>query len=740
MRYVCPVSVRQRIAVLLFPLGFVLLLGLGAACAYAQGTHADAELSLEEPLRNGVHALEEERLARAESLLVEVFDTQPNYISPEHGAAAYWLGTAYEQQDETEQAHETWIEGQRAVADTDAFDVRLADAYLRALFATDLNKQRLEAADVYLQLLGHADSSLASDEDEIVHRHVAQSALLMNEEKRAELSDDSLHDETWSVKEGAGDHLTSWWQRQDRAPATPENERLEEHLQRVAKAEAEYPHEERVSGLDDRGETYVRYGPPYKEHSISYNDMDFQKEVFRFGVNVASFDFPKNEVWTYPHIHRAAYFVFVEEKNGIFKIGRSGDLLPNRLSNTFSNSERHLNRSVSALAAMQHIYRDLALYHPDFGSLYDDVADYANWQEMNAKSYQATGEAPPGTVAQRVGSGAGQERMVFSSPTFGIDQPSQFVQRKAQEQKTVDYHAERARNQALPQQHSEIFDEVDSLSLDVRTARFLEPNGKTRTEVYWGTFTGNLELRDEDAEKDSRVKLTAVQYDQNYERKHAANTWYDTSVPPGEEGLVVPDVFSVNNTLDVYHLALQWEQYTTEGDGDNARLGKQQRVATHHVDTLTALNADGRELEMSDLRPMLPNDASAPQEATSETAALYPFDIIDPEAPLLLYFELYHLGFDGDDRTQYTVEYDVHRRTDRHSPLGRLFRGDDEQRTAGSTTYEGDSRTSQEEILIDLSDWDNERVGEIVVTVRVTDETTDHQVERAISFDVVPGS
>lgn len=733
MEYHCTANALQRFAGRLSVLGLVLLLVLSTGSIHAQGPDDEdqpREETLEAQLRAGVRALDAEDFGRAESLLVDVCEAEAAYISPQHGAAAYWLGTAYERQEETKQAHQTWIDGQRAVAEADAFDVRLADAYLRALFATDLRTERLAAADVYLQLLSHADSTLVPAETEIVHRHVAQSALLFDDARRERLSDGSLHDETWTVKEDAGGYLVAWWQRQDRAPATPENERLEEHLHRVAEARAQYAYDERVSGLDDRGETYVRYGPPYQQRSIEYNDAGFFRDVFRFGVNVASFDFPDNELWTYPHIHHAAYFVFVED-NGLFKIGSSSDLLPSRLSNVFSNSERHLNRAVSALAAMRYIYRDLALYHSDFSSLYNDVDNYANWQEMNEKSFELTGEAPAGMVVRQVGHGVGQQRLVFADPSMGIDLPSRFVQRKAQEQKTVDYHAERARREVMPPQHSELFAGVDTLTLSVRTARFLNPNGTTRTEVYWGTLAQHLHQPEE--EDASLIKLTAVRYDGDYSRQGADNQWYDTDIPPGDDGLVVPGTFTVNSAADPFHLALQWEQYEGTAEGGHIQLGKQLRVATHRVDTLAALDTNERQLEMSDLRPMLPDD----ERGAGAAMAPYPFETIAPEASLLLYFELYHLGFGGDDRTQYTVEYDVQRRTQRGG-LARLFRGDDEQRTTASTTYEGNSRTSEEQILIDLSDWENDRAGEIIVTVRVTDETTGQQAERNIAFDVVP--
>jgi hypothetical protein len=47
--------------------------------------------------------------------------------------------------------------------------------------------------------------------------------------------------------------------------------------------------------------------------------------------------------------------------------------------------------------------------------------------------------------------------------------------------------------------------------------------------------------------------------------------------------------------------------------------------------------------------------------------------------------------------------------------------------------YEGQSRTANEYIVLDLSAWEGER--DLTVTVRVTDAITGQQVERSIEFE-----
>jgi len=119
-------------------------------------------------------------------------------------------------------------------------------------------------------------------------------------------------------------------------------------------------------------------------------------------------------------------------------------------------------------------------------------------------------------------------------------------------------------------------------------------------------------------------------------------------------------------------------------------------------------------------------------EAVDKEALPYPFAQINPDMTLVLYFEAYHLAFTGEDRTRYSIEYEV-RRQENDGRLVRLFTDDDPRSTATEATYEGGSRTAKEYIMIDLSDWEGS--DDLRVTVRVTDEATGQQVERSVDLE-----
>jgi hypothetical protein len=156
------------------------------------------------------------------------------------------------------------------------------------------------------------------------------------------------------------------------------------------------------------------------------------------------------------------------------------------------------------------------------------------------------------------------------------------------------------------------------------------------------------------------------------------------------------------------------------------------KATTYRADTLHALSSDEQVLEMSDLKPMavLDTEQATDAEAMIEAAVLYPFGTIQPSTPLFLYFEVYHLTFDANDRTRYSVAYEMTRRAD-----GRLFRKDKEDRIAAATEYTGSSRTATEYILLDMAAW--EGTGTLDITVRITDMVTRRQVERSLPFTLM---
>ena len=263
------------------------------------------------------------------------------------------------------------------------------------------------------------------------------------------------------------------------------------------------------------------------------------------------------------------------------------------------------------------------------------------------------------------------------------------------------------------------------LQVAFRFARFLDEDGATRTELFWSHPPDTV------LTEDRLVQLTTVQKQVDYRTR----SWMTNRYAPNEEelaGRAYVHTRTLHGDTERYHLHLQWELYDAAPGA--AALGQRRRVNVFKVDSLTALNPDPARLEISDLMPSLDLDPERLETPDSSGFVIkpYPLPNVTFGTVLALYFEVYHLTFGPDDRTHYTVEFEIARRE--KGDVWRLFRPK-EERTAAATAYTGDSRTAHEYIIVDLSEED--KAGPLKVTVRLIDDITGQQVERSIEFDFV---
>ncbi len=704
------------------------------------------------------------RPAQALPVLRALLRADSAYVSPTHGAASYWLGTALQQLGRTEAARRAWEEGiaalrrpldapteetGRPAARTGAagearrsIPPRLASAFLDQLTPETLRGRRLEAVDVYRDLLGAIGPSTGARQD-IYRRHVAQLAPMMPDEVLARV----IHQErdrapaTWTFRDEAGASLRTWWRSLDPFPATSENERLEEHLQRRTIAQTRYACPERVGGVDDRGLAYLRFGPPNTARPVDFDGAEFFREVYRFGVAVTPADFPDNAFWRYTHIDRSGYYLFTREPGGCYTIGEPNDLLPRHLQHYRGANDRGLNIAYSALMALRYIYRQLALLHPDFGLRYSSIADYADWQETQAaiqRAENATGASMGGSSVQSVtvGAGVGQQRTVSQDPLFGIEAPNQFVPDLVAQAHREDAAAARRRQEEMPRQHTNLLARVESLPLAVRTVRRLQADGRTASRVYWGLRTGNLRPPEsEDAPDEaapSIVSVAATRYDTEH---RADRTVRSRHVVPAaavaEDRPITAPPLDIGASSTPVHLALQWDQSGVTKSGGRMQMGKHLRRTTARADSLMPLRASGT-VEMSDLHVLVAPTNEPAAEAFGADGVPYPFDRLAPTTPVRLAFEVYHLTFGADDRTRYEIAYEVEQKVRRG--WTRFFRSDDATRTATAAVYRGTSRRTDELIELDLTEFAADRPQDLRITVRVTDEISNRSVERSVDF------
>jgi GWxTD domain-containing protein len=627
-----------------------------------------------------------------------------------------------------------------AVPSADTLTVQEAHTELTTLMAGAQLDRPKRAAELYRRILRAAG---AGEHSALVRRHVAQLAPILPDPLVDAITRAGSvnRPEQWRLSPDAGTRLLRWWRRHDSLPATGTNERMEQHLQRVAHARHHFRTPNRLAQYDDRGEIYVRFGPPKQRDSIQWNVAEFLKKVFRFGVPVSKSSFPDNEIWTYHHIAPTGYYIFVKKNHG-YRISESTDLLPPRLRYGLGGRQsRDQNIAYSSMAAMEYIYRKLSYYQSHFGPRYTDIANYNDWQEnqSKAKSLGADNRSKGMTVGAGVGS---NQVTVFENRKTGKIFPSAKAKNIIVQSKSEDREVARARAREMPPSRTSALNNRATLPVEYRTARFLAEDGSTQTEFYWSLDehadvpAGSTAAENRaDGETSQRlVSFSAVQYDADYARQAQQKSQH---VYAPLSGAFPAQTGSLRDAAGRYHVALQWDAYLARvPEGERRR---QPALATKVVrlDSLQALSATASRLVMSDLKPLYVGEAAAERgRGLLEAAAPYPYETIDTDATLLLYFETYHLQFGKDDRTRYSVAYEVTRETDRRG-LGRLFLGKmKSETTTTQSTYQGNGRTAEDRILIDLSQWEDEQPNRIKITVRVTDEVTGQEQARTISFDV----
>ncbi|NBC18267.1 MAG: GWxTD domain-containing protein [Bacteroidetes bacterium] len=686
--------------------------------------------------------------------LRDAFTADPGYIAPDRGAVAYWLGRALLQRGAVDEAITVWGEGLQAMTSEGRLDLTLADAFVREVYARERVGEYAPAAETYLWLLRSLDANLDAEQEALVADHLEPLAWVLPDGFRDRVGltaldatgKRSVPDAPVLPRDGAGALLANWWRGQDALPATPENERLHEHLARVAHANEHY----RPDGVyDDRAYVYVRLGSPYQTTEIQFTSPEFLNKVVFRQLTLSSFDFPENEFWVYHHVDRSAYYLFVEDLDKYW-LGTTNDLLPSQLRNSLTNSERGIRRSEALVRTLEEVYKELSLAHDDFAMRYQDVADYAelldqqemmSQAEMDRRATQSgidLEDVPRDVSGIDINAPVRTDMLPELPHSFAMGQMSQ-----------ADYEeglAAKRREENVPEAYTELFRDVEALPVAVRTARFLEPDGATRTEVFWSVPPDGLTPSNE-TEKALRregVRLpepylllsTAVLQDEQYrdQARHINRHLVGSLASNDGRAPLQPQTYSIPDGAGTYHLAVQWDQRVAVMSGDDVvNVGPLVKREVFRVDSLQALDASGRTLELSDPLPLLLPEDGEDVVPSLEEATPYPYRRITNDLPLALNFEIYHLTFGPDDRTRYTVAYEV-RREGGGGALRFLGRGDDEV-TSARTTNTGTSRTSNELMLLDLSDWDGE--GDLTVTLRVTDETTGAQVERSIDFELV---
>ncbi len=405
--------------------------------------------------------------------------------------------------------------------DESALTIAEADALVSIVFS-ELEVMHYETAtSAYLWMLTQVDRSLMPEEAPILLRHLRSLAMILPATAQAEFGlRDALHSNDLSLLPAdIGTRLVRWWLQQDPLPATTGNERLEEHLTRVAFASHKYQRDDDIRGFDDRGEIYVRLGKPSRSKQVTVKNSALL-------VSPQTTKVPENEFWVYKHIGYDAHFVFIRKsRKEAYEIGYATDLIPLALRNGRRKTDL-------LLQTMEEVFVELSLEHGAYGEFHDEVVNYLTLPSVNAN--------PPHLFARRL------------------------IERAFNE----DQRHEWARTSSVPASYYNALGAAAALEVPVRWARFLDPDGSTRTEFYWGLDAEALKpsrrllrrlkrLGHQPSEK-YLLSVSVTQRMTDYQHRSTNQKHY--LVPTTIQGPLPTRSFIARGDTARYHLAMQWEQ------------------------------------------------------------------------------------------------------------------------------------------------------------------------------------
>lgn len=609
-------------------------------------------------------------------------------------SGAYRLAEALEAAGDVDGAVRARVAGRRALAEVGVEDLRLDAALVRSAFGAGevADSVAVEAQAAYFTLLERS----AAAPDDVVGVHLRALAAVLGGEaaERYGLGERGVPDSPGLVR---------WWRRQDPRPGTAVNERVAEHLRRVAEATTAYAPD---GALDDRGRVYVRFGPPAWTTRVAVEGGEFARYVAERVPGLRPSSFPRNEVWGYPDVDETATYLFVESgPGGPYREGTAEDLVPRTLRTGLGSGGRGAGKARALVFVLDAIYRQLAQVDVRYAGpalearRYADVLDQVEREAMLEPSPSPT-EAPTPVDAAVAALGWTRGDRILQG---ALPQPvGVFAQTALAESYARGEALAAERDARVPPARTLALADVAVVPVAVRTARFLSPTGQTRTEVAWAVDPSAFgSARDPVllwhlAEQDAGYRTTAL---------HRGGLRVEPGARPGDR--FPAQTYEVDGPGAGGHLAMEWSVYDR---------GELVGLASARVDSVRALRAEG--LEMSDLKPLV-TGVDEP----------YPYARVVPGEGLTLYFEVYGLR-DDDGTARFDVVYETVRRRE-----GGLLRRSREVVTDGRLVTHTVGDRASEYLYLSAADWAG--ADEVEVTVRVVDRRgRGAEVARSVMFEV----
>jgi len=547
---------------------------------------------------------------------------------PDYRDVIYQLGYTYQKMGKPDEALKTFKRIKNLMTDYAKANIRIAEVYY------ELSEYKLSTESYFEGI------EILEDRDMLDY---------LFDEQKIILTPFELNQFESAPYEAKRMLFKKFWKQRDPDPSTPENERLMEHFRRVQFARSTF-HFTAPPYYDDRGKTYIKYGPP--------DD--------RYNSPVGALPAKDNESWTYESIEKGLVFDFVAD-GGYFRLVE--DLTD--AAGPGYNYDSRLVLAYQLYDQRSHLSRSYANLMVGFSQ--DRLNTFHN-NRIEAL------EKHPGE----------SYRHNFNAKVFP------FL---------------------------------------IKSAQFRDDSSKTRVEFYT-SFPGLvLEFNKVDNEYVSYADYFIDILDTNFNSQVNMRERYSIKVA------------KVVN-METRHFMLQNNFHLSTGAYEAVFVmnNVDQSVKGVKKTNIYVRDFNSRRLMLSDIQlsssiteELNPLNQSIVKNNLAITP--YPFSRVMKSKPIHLYFEIYNLEMNEEDKTNYEVVYIVKTiKAERNlwqktiGGIPRLFSGKGKNIISTNVQREGDSDTAFEYISFDLSNLDR---GLIELKVKITDLNNQNSAENAIEFTLV---
>ncbi len=501
----------------------------------------------------------------------------------------------------------------------------------------------------------------------------------------------------------------AFWARRNPLPARPLNVRLTEHYRRLVVAEKDYAYDgfrlwfsdpDRRGDLvfpeayalnqelNDKGLIYLRHGPPDDRESQVGGDMEFRTVIDNTDVYGTPSEYSynagwrPNESWRYNEPRQMDFHFVIDEGAE----GNNWRLTPALTNFGMLESREHWGPPYSELAK---VVRTMAAIQ--------------GTKETTSSATRSVVRSLDEEISNQEAAAQDSLRAQGPNLTLVAEQSRSLLEFTTIQQRMVELSREAVTLALTTDQHT--WDEETAvIPMPYIPAAFRGDDGQTRVEIYFALPLGTITNAMEQTSNTIRIELGYAVHDSQW-REVAADVQTKKVFTTTDPTAALIDFYEFTVPADSYQVSLHgFTTKTSQVGGD--KFGY--RAPDFSQGTFA----------MSDL--LLADYIGPAQTSRFDRGDLHvspnPFLRFSTEQPIFVYFELYHLSLDANDRTKFEVEYTL-----TPEKKGGILRRRNRNALSIRTDRSTESPSPVEYIEIDARKVDP---GNYTLTVSITDTIT----------------